>query len=503
MDISRLRMYSLGIAIFDKERDSSEIIVLPIEELPYSDGMVKDIKKDFKASTVDHKNISRSSKVTGTHQLTAKWLPYGHSNRASAPDIIKNETVLLFKYSDTEEYFWTTIFHEPELRRLETVLYTFGNIPKGIKKFEKDTSYWVEVSTHDKYIHIHTSKNDGEPYEYDITLDTEKGTFELKDDIGNFLYLNSGEHRWKTMNATGSFMDMHKGVLDIFTPDSINLKTTDYTLNCKSITVNASANVDTTIGGNNTSIVTGNDTTTVTGPITTTGSADITTTSAGNMTSIAAGNMIATATGTSTIGGAGITVNAGGPCAINAAALTLSSVSMVTAVSGPSTMSAGSMSMAAGGSLAIESSGSFEVTSQSQKSTVSGAYEVQADSSKVTTTGVYEIDAASLKVKSAGTTEIESGSLDIKVSGDYKLDSATGNITYSGDYNFSSGDYNSNIGNYTLNAINITNMATGTSFIMSNGYTLQSNTDVTMYSIKTTLQSTASIDITSPATVVI
>lgn len=49
--------------------------------------------------------------------LKAKWLPLGHSNRLkAAPDLVKNETILLFKFGDVDEYYWTTIFREVELR---------------------------------------------------------------------------------------------------------------------------------------------------------------------------------------------------------------------------------------------------------------------------------------------------------------------------------------------------------------------------------------------------
>lgn len=188
---SRLKLYSLGIVIETKPRGTDYIEVSPIEDLPFADGLIADIKYKYDVTLPDAQGIARSSKIQGNNQLKAKWIPHGHSNRMTAPDVVKNETVIIFRYADTDEYYWTTVFREPNIRRLETVLYAYGDIPSGLIPFDKDSSYWCEVSTHDKYIHVHTAKSDGEPYEYDVKIDTATGYVLVKDDIGNFYRLDS------------------------------------------------------------------------------------------------------------------------------------------------------------------------------------------------------------------------------------------------------------------------------------------------------------------------
>lgn len=224
---SNLKEYSLGIVTKDKVEGSDYISVSPIEEMFLTDGLIDDIKVVNSVSSEDSRGSTTSSEVNEVRILTAKWLPNSASNRATAPDVYKNETVQLYRYADTDVFYWDTKFREPLIRRQETVRWMFSNLPKGLKEYDIDTAYWVEVSTRHKHIKIRTVKNDGEPYVYDMILDTNKGTFTLNDDIGNQLYLNSEEHRWKIINASGSFIDMHKTIMDIHTDDQINITTKD------------------------------------------------------------------------------------------------------------------------------------------------------------------------------------------------------------------------------------------------------------------------------------
>ncbi len=190
---SKFVFYSLGIVTEDKARGSDTIKVSPIEEFNFTDGLLSAATVKQNVSLPDAKGTMTSSNVTSTVVITADWIPFGESNRMTAPDVIKNETVMIFRYADTDEYHWTTIFREPGIRRQETVTYMFGNIKDPLKAFDKESSYWFEVSTHDKYVHLHTAKNDGEPFAYDIILDTKNGTVELTDDIQNFIKLDSKE----------------------------------------------------------------------------------------------------------------------------------------------------------------------------------------------------------------------------------------------------------------------------------------------------------------------
>ncbi len=214
---SGFHFYSLGIVAENKERNSDLVKVVPIEELPLASGqnesmVVKNNGNNrsnvqyssqrkpvpmgkqtmtYEVGLPDHKSVNRSEKLTGDLTIVAKWTAIGQSNRVTSPDVIKGETIIIYRVNDTDTFFWSTVMIEPSVRRQETVCYMYGNIPTGLIPFDKDTSYWVEVSTHDKYVHIHTSNNDGEAAVWDIKLDTNQGIFSVTDNAGNDLEINS------------------------------------------------------------------------------------------------------------------------------------------------------------------------------------------------------------------------------------------------------------------------------------------------------------------------
>ena len=190
MSESQLKLYSLGIVTEDKQRNSDYIKVTPIESLPLQSGPINQQVSQYNVSLPDSTGVKRAHQVTGDNHVVAKWIQIGSNNRITAPDVYHGETVSLYRYADTDEYYWTTMFREPSLRKKETVLYGYSN-QSGKGNFDKSSSYWAEVSTHDKHIHIHTSNNDGEPYGYDILLDTSTGKLTIADTIGNKLELDS------------------------------------------------------------------------------------------------------------------------------------------------------------------------------------------------------------------------------------------------------------------------------------------------------------------------
>lgn len=251
---SSFQLFSLGIVVEDKERNSDTIKVYPVEHLPMLDGKLSDYKPEYKASVPDSKGTLRNSKTEGKAIIEAKWLPFGHSNRLTSPDVIKNETVIIFRYADTEEYHWTTIFREPGIRRKETVVYAYGNKETPLEKWDKNSSYWFAVSTHDKYIHLHTSRSDGEFVEFDIHIDTKYGSITMSDGLGNY-----------------SKFDSKTGEMTMNMSHAVTINTPKFTVNSKEITQNSDKHVNNAKNGitNNTPNVSN------TGNVSTSGSQNI------------------------------------------------------------------------------------------------------------------------------------------------------------------------------------------------------------------------------------
>lgn len=169
------------------------IDVTPVEDIPSISVPYKDYKPTFEVELPDAKGVKRKSKIVGKATVTAKWLPMNNSNRVTSPNVIKNETVMMYRYADSEDYYWNTMFHEPKVRRLEKVKYAFGNKDKPLEEWNHESSYWFEVSTlkGEKWVKMHISKNDNEMSGYDVTFNARTGNFNVEDTRGNFLKMDS------------------------------------------------------------------------------------------------------------------------------------------------------------------------------------------------------------------------------------------------------------------------------------------------------------------------
>lgn len=206
---SRFRFYSLGIVVQDKPEWDDNIQVYPAEELPMASGP-----------------ISGSSYATGgKNVITAKWLPMSQSNRITSPDVIAGEHVMIYAYADTDEYYWDTMFREPELRRLETVLYAYSDLQRKGKPFDKSTSYWVEWSTRKGHVHVHTSTSNGEKVGYDLMISTRESHVILKDTLDNMFKLDS---------TKGDFDMKANGDIQLRAAKNINIMADgDFNMRCK------------------------------------------------------------------------------------------------------------------------------------------------------------------------------------------------------------------------------------------------------------------------------
>lgn len=208
-----LRYYSLGIVTKTKPEDTDYIMVKPIEVMPMSSGKIDDEDEEV-AETHEHESeiedasgVVRGEKVFSEEAIVAKWIRLGSSQRISSDDVVEGETVRIFRYGETEQYYWSPCMREPTIRGKEHVLYAWSNVEgggRGEESFDKDSSYWIEVSTRDKHVRLHTSMNDGEPFSYDITLDTASGVFSIDDNDGNSMVLDSGAGKM-TFNLVNEF----------------------------------------------------------------------------------------------------------------------------------------------------------------------------------------------------------------------------------------------------------------------------------------------------------
>lgn len=218
---SELKLYSLGIVTEDKLLNTDYIKVVPIEHITTSSGKLSN-------DTTIHTTKGHSVDLSNT--ILAVWFQDGQTNRETSPNVYANETVKIFKYADSDEYYWDTLFFEPKIRRLEQVRYSYSNLRTPLVTYNSNSSYYIEWSTLNKYVHLHTSNNDGEISKYDFKVDTKNGIITIIDSFNNTLTWNSPQKS-----------------LAIDMQDSITLTaTTSITEEAPTITLNASSGINAT-----------------------------------------------------------------------------------------------------------------------------------------------------------------------------------------------------------------------------------------------------------------
>ena len=217
---SSFKMVSFGTVAETKNDNSDYIKVVLVEKSSRVTGeaistKVKPGKVDYKKDTdkgriAEHsisfdveipnaQGVLSQTSMEGAGYCVAKWI--GESNRTSAPDVVEGETVQVYQNADTGEYYWQTWGRAPALRGKETILIVLSNIDRSTQEnfgtvVDKESAYWIEFSTKEKHLHIHTSANDGEPFIYDVVIDSGQGHVYVKDSSSNEIGLNSAEGKF-------------------------------------------------------------------------------------------------------------------------------------------------------------------------------------------------------------------------------------------------------------------------------------------------------------------
>src|SRR5574343_1344956 len=148
-DESQYKLYSIGIVAEPKALNSHTVLVNPIEVTPFYSGEVRSNPIDISDKGVDKDGKAYAIEVGSDNTILATWLCLGSENRETPPDVRRGERVLLYRYSQNDTFYWTSMGLDKGLRRLETVIHRFsGHTDEESTVLTDDNSYWFEVSTH-------------------------------------------------------------------------------------------------------------------------------------------------------------------------------------------------------------------------------------------------------------------------------------------------------------------------------------------------------------------
>lgn len=224
LDSSKFKIYGMGHVAEDIKENSFEVKVFPVEITTGNQGAM-DAATSTSVNTETSGGEHRSTVLDKGKTITCKWIPIGATNRITPPNVCKGEMVLIWNYAGTDQYYWSTMDNEMDLRKNEKATWFFSNV-KNIGKPDLKKAYHWTVDTINKFVRLFTANNDGEYTTYDFKIDTKNGIITIMDGKNNMIKLESQSDK-----------------LTITTNKNVEINTTDCTVNASSV-----ANINATSG---------------------------------------------------------------------------------------------------------------------------------------------------------------------------------------------------------------------------------------------------------------
>lgn len=232
-----LKMYSYGEVTANKESGSWEIKAkltekrFTVEEESVTNPQKNVVEFDTGEGKAHIETVTDNS-------IKATWLPR-NTNRITAPDVRRGDPVIIWKLGN-KQYFWEEL-SEGYNKRLETVIWAFSSNPDAaLDRLTLKNAYFISFSTHEKAIKLVTTKHNGEPYAYNVELNTQEGFHEVKDDVGNRGYLDSADTELGLVNANGSYVKVAKNDVAVNAVDNIIATAgKDVEFTCRKLIINA------------------------------------------------------------------------------------------------------------------------------------------------------------------------------------------------------------------------------------------------------------------------
>ena len=217
LNMSKMHIFSIGLALSNVTKNGDEITVLPIEQSFGLEGELNHLPNAEQVNIKDESESDITINLKTSAGIKAKWFRLAEPNRLTAPNIRRGATVIIWQFDNTDEYFWEPYNKNSIRMALEHVTYRWSGTPKEGEEPRTDNSYWCSVSTIDKSVVFQTSMANGEKASYFLQFDTGNGLFTVKDNKETGFQINSekegGEVAFQT--AAGGFVSLQNRTLTI------------------------------------------------------------------------------------------------------------------------------------------------------------------------------------------------------------------------------------------------------------------------------------------------
>lgn len=231
VQVSKLRVVSLGLVAENKALDTPVVEVMLQEFNPMSSGDATANADTETAKGVNKEGVAYETSADVTSTVSATWIAIGCPNRRTSPDVRRGDRVIVYQFADSDKYYWATYSQDINMRRLETVVWGFSATKDENAEPTADNSYYFEISTHNGVVAFHTSAANGEVTTFDVQLNTKDGVLQIFDGFGNRFILDSTKARMTIVNSENSYIDVFGRAISMQAADSIDLYTKDFSVN--------------------------------------------------------------------------------------------------------------------------------------------------------------------------------------------------------------------------------------------------------------------------------
>ena len=217
------RYHGIATHLIDDSDPKGTLKILCPELNPFFSEKLIHKDDDVNFAAEDVWKTRSSSNVKTKNTIEAIYL--GGVYNVSIPDIHLGEQVEVLQYGNTDTYYWRQFRKDEFLRLREHYKIRCADTPTRIKYLDDDNTYFFEINTKigSKQITLSTSKSDSESYRYLIKIDPDKNTILINDDIGNFIRLESDNHRIILQNTDATKVSLDRQNLYLYARDSIIL----------------------------------------------------------------------------------------------------------------------------------------------------------------------------------------------------------------------------------------------------------------------------------------
>lgn len=228
------KLYCIGTVLENKLLTSNNIIFSPLEVQPGTSGPATSGPRELKFKSKDANGKEFETKATIDAGTEAEWFPEG--NRVTAPDVVRGEEVYIYRYADTNRYFWREKGDKRHLRRGETQRWVFSaNTKQGGDNTQDDTnSIILEISGHKNLITLTTPKGKTkEDVSFIVSIDGQNKKAALGDSAGNEFTIDHTEKEIGMKNSKGCFYYIANEDIKVFCLGNYIQKCNNYLLEVK------------------------------------------------------------------------------------------------------------------------------------------------------------------------------------------------------------------------------------------------------------------------------